>query len=119
MTLLVSNQTIQQEIHKLGKNSQISQKKPYLQPQEFQCQLAFAQAPRHWTVNKWAKVIWTDKSAFKLGKRVDQVRVWCTVSKKWLLESIAMNHQSGHQSVMIWGGFCAAHCAPLFSWMVS
>ncbi|MBW0571549.1 hypothetical protein O181_111264 [Austropuccinia psidii MF-1] len=62
MTFLVSTQTIQREIHKLGKHSQIAPKKPY-----FQRQLAFAQAHRHWT----------DELAFELGKRVDQVRVWC------------------------------------------
>ncbi|MBW0517573.1 hypothetical protein O181_057288 [Austropuccinia psidii MF-1] len=89
----------------LGKHSQIAPKKPYLRPQDFQCRLAFAQAHRHWTINEWAKVIWTDKSAFELGKRVDQVRVWRTANEKWLLENLAVNHQS----VMIWGGFCAAH----------
>ncbi|MBW0587574.1 hypothetical protein O181_127289 [Austropuccinia psidii MF-1] len=109
MTSLVSTQTIQREIHKLGKHSQITPKKPYLRPQDFQCWLAFAQAHRHWKINEWAKVIWTDKSAFELGKRVDQVRVWWMASEKWLLENMAVNHRSGHQSVMIWGGFCAAY----------
>ncbi|MBW0591713.1 hypothetical protein O181_131428 [Austropuccinia psidii MF-1] len=84
----LSTQTIQHEIHKLGKHSRIAPKKPYLRPQDFQCWLAFAQAHRHWTINKWAKVIWTDKLAFELGKWVDQ-------------------------SVMIWGGFCAAHCSKI------
>ncbi|MBW0530837.1 hypothetical protein O181_070552 [Austropuccinia psidii MF-1] len=109
MTSHVSNRTIQREIHKLGKHSRIAPKKPYLRPQDFQRRLAFAQAHRHWTINEWAKVIWTDESAFELGKRVDQVRVWRTANEKWLLENLAVNHRSGRQSVMIWGGFCAAH----------
>ncbi|MBW0584762.1 hypothetical protein O181_124477 [Austropuccinia psidii MF-1] len=92
MTSLVSTQTIQREIHKLGKHSQIAPKKPYLRPQNFQRRLAFTQAHRHWTINEWAKVIWTDESAFKLGKWVDQVRVWRMASKKWLLENVALNH---------------------------
>ncbi|MBW0542301.1 hypothetical protein O181_082016 [Austropuccinia psidii MF-1] len=66
-------------------------------------------AHRHWTIHEWAKVIWTDKSAFELGKQADQVRVWHTANEKWLLENLAVNHRSGRQSVMIWGGFCAAH----------
>ncbi|MBW0578286.1 hypothetical protein O181_118001, partial [Austropuccinia psidii MF-1] len=69
--------------------------KPCLRPQDFQCWLAFAQAHRHWTINEWAKVIWTDKSAFELGKRVDQVRVWRTASEKWLLENVAHNRFLG------------------------
>ncbi|MBW0555389.1 hypothetical protein O181_095104, partial [Austropuccinia psidii MF-1] len=72
MTSLVSTQTIQREIHKLGKHSRIALKKPYLRPQDFQHRLAFAQAHRHWTINEWAKVICTNKSTFELGKWVDQ-----------------------------------------------
>ncbi|MBW0569912.1 hypothetical protein O181_109627 [Austropuccinia psidii MF-1] len=70
--------TIQRKIHKLGKHSRIAPKKPYLRPQDFQCCLAFAQAHRHWTINNWAWVVWTDESAFKLGKKVNRVRVWRT-----------------------------------------
>ncbi|MBW0570441.1 hypothetical protein O181_110156 [Austropuccinia psidii MF-1] len=73
MTKAVSTKTIQCEIHKLGKDSHIAPKKPYLQPQDFQWRLAFAQAHRHWTINDWAKVIWTDESASQLGKQVYQV----------------------------------------------
>ncbi|MBW0568886.1 hypothetical protein O181_108601 [Austropuccinia psidii MF-1] len=79
-------------------------------------------AHRHWTINEWAKVIWTDELAFELGKRVDQVRVWRTANKKWLLENLAVNHRSECQLVMIWGGFCAAHRSSivfLHSWMNS
>ncbi|MBW0461125.1 hypothetical protein O181_000840 [Austropuccinia psidii MF-1] len=63
---------IQRGIHKLGKQSRIAPKKPYLQPQDFQQGLAFAHAHRHWTINDWAQVIWMDKSAFELWKKVDQ-----------------------------------------------
>ncbi|MBW0538686.1 hypothetical protein O181_078401 [Austropuccinia psidii MF-1] len=65
MTHTVSTQTIQQEIHKLGKHSRIAPRKPYLRPQDFQWRLAFAQAHCHWTINNWARVILTDESAFK------------------------------------------------------
>ncbi|MBW0591080.1 hypothetical protein O181_130795 [Austropuccinia psidii MF-1] len=113
MTHTVSTQTIQQEIHKLGKHSRIAPRKPYLRPQDFQQRLAFTQAHRHWTINEWARVIWTDESAFELGKKVDRVRVWRTPQEKWNLENLAVNHQSGRQTLMVWGAFCAAMRAPL------
>ncbi|MBW0585448.1 hypothetical protein O181_125163 [Austropuccinia psidii MF-1] len=91
----LSTRTIQRKIHKLGKHSQIAPKKPYLRPQDFQRWLAFAKAHRHWTINEWAKVIWTNELAFELGKRVDQVRFWHT----------AIGHDLG--------GFCAAHCSTI------
>ncbi|MBW0521889.1 hypothetical protein O181_061604, partial [Austropuccinia psidii MF-1] len=39
MTSHISNRTIQRNIHKLGKYSQIAPKKPYLRPQDFQRRL--------------------------------------------------------------------------------
>ncbi|MBW0578692.1 hypothetical protein O181_118407 [Austropuccinia psidii MF-1] len=71
MTHMVSTQIIQQEIHKLEEHSRIAPRRPYLRPQDFQRCLAFAQAHRHWTINDWAWVIWTDETAFELGKKVD------------------------------------------------
>ncbi|MBW0576798.1 hypothetical protein O181_116513 [Austropuccinia psidii MF-1] len=55
------------KIHELGKQSRIAPKKPYLLPQDFQQCLAFAQAHRHWTINDWAQVIWTDNNASTPG----------------------------------------------------
>ncbi|MBW0533192.1 hypothetical protein O181_072907 [Austropuccinia psidii MF-1] len=71
MTEKVATRTIQQEIHKLGKASRIAPRKPYLQPQDFQAQVLFAQAHVHWGIDDWAKVLWTSKSAFELGKKAN------------------------------------------------
>ncbi|MBW0581059.1 hypothetical protein O181_120774 [Austropuccinia psidii MF-1] len=73
MTHQVLTRTIQCEIQKLGKQSCIAPKKPYLRPQDFQWRLAFAQAHRHWMINDWTRVVWTDELAFELGKKVDWV----------------------------------------------
>ncbi|MBW0481460.1 hypothetical protein O181_021175 [Austropuccinia psidii MF-1] len=108
MTHTVSTQTIQREIHKLGKHSCIAPRKPYLRPQDFQQCLAFTQAHHH-----WAQVIWTDELAFELGKKVDQVQVWRTPQEKWNVENLAVNYQLGRQLLMVWGAFCAAMQAPL------
>ncbi|MBW0592365.1 hypothetical protein O181_132080 [Austropuccinia psidii MF-1] len=113
MTHTVSTQTIQREIHKLGKNSRTAPRKPYLRPQDFQRRLAFAQAHRHWTIKEWAWVIWNNELAFELGKKVNRVPVWRTPQEKWNLENLAVNHQSGRQTLMVWGAFCAAMRAPL------
>ncbi|MBW0563163.1 hypothetical protein O181_102878 [Austropuccinia psidii MF-1] len=90
MTENVSTRTIQREIHKLGKASTIAPRKPYLRPQDFQARLLFAQAHVHWGINDWAKVLWTGKSAFELGKKANRVRLWCTPQEKWLLENLAV-----------------------------
>ncbi|MBW0591742.1 hypothetical protein O181_131457 [Austropuccinia psidii MF-1] len=87
MTHTVSTQTIQQEIRKL--------------------------AHRHWTMNNWARVIWTDELAFELGKKVNQVRGWRTPQEKWNLGNLDVNHQLDRQLLMVLGAFCAAMRAPL------
>ncbi|MBW0511915.1 hypothetical protein O181_051630 [Austropuccinia psidii MF-1] len=86
LTHQVSTRTIQPKIHKLGKQSCIAPKKHYLQ------RLAFAHAHLHWTINGWAQVIWTEKSSFELGKKVNWVWVWRTPQEKWQLENLAVNH---------------------------
>ncbi|MBW0591872.1 hypothetical protein O181_131587 [Austropuccinia psidii MF-1] len=113
MTHHVSTRTIQRKIHKLGKHSHIAPKKPYLRPQDFQRCLAFAQAHRHWTIYDWTRVIWTDESAFELGKKVNRVQVWRTPQEKWNLKNLSVNHRLGRQTLMVWGAFCAAMRAPL------
>ncbi|MBW0520982.1 hypothetical protein O181_060697 [Austropuccinia psidii MF-1] len=107
LTHHVSTWTIQREIHKLGKQSRIAHKKPYLQ------RLAFAHSHRHWMIKDWAWVIWTDESAFELGEKVNRVHVWRTPQEKWQLENLVVNHCSGRQMLMVWGAFCAAMQAPL------
>ncbi|MBW0544715.1 hypothetical protein O181_084430 [Austropuccinia psidii MF-1] len=92
MTHQVLTRTIQREIHKLGKQSEIAPKKPYLWPQDFQQRLAFAQAHRHWIINDWAWVVWIDQSAFGLGKKVDWVQIWRMPQEKWKLENLSVNH---------------------------
>ncbi|MBW0534351.1 hypothetical protein O181_074066 [Austropuccinia psidii MF-1] len=92
LTTQVSTRTVQQEIHQLGKQSRIAPKKPYLRPQDFQRQLAFAHEHQHWRITDWARVIWTDELLFELGKKSYWVRVWRTASEKFDLENLAVNH---------------------------
>ncbi|MBW0504412.1 hypothetical protein O181_044127 [Austropuccinia psidii MF-1] len=57
LTTQVSTRTIQQEIHKLGKQSRISPKKPYLRLKDFQQKLVFAHEHQHWRITDWAQAI--------------------------------------------------------------
>ncbi|MBW0504996.1 hypothetical protein O181_044711 [Austropuccinia psidii MF-1] len=67
----VSPCTISKAIHDLGKRSCIAPKKPYLRALDFKRRLAFANQFGHWTIQQWARIIWTDKSSFELGKKSD------------------------------------------------
>ncbi|MBW0590450.1 hypothetical protein O181_130165 [Austropuccinia psidii MF-1] len=56
----------------------IPNNKPYLRKLDFNRRLTFVQQFGHWTLQSWARIIWTDESLFELGKKADQVRVWQT-----------------------------------------
>ncbi|MBW0474816.1 hypothetical protein O181_014531 [Austropuccinia psidii MF-1] len=93
-------------IHHLGKRSCIAIKEPYLSTHYIEQRLEFARAHLHWTVNDWSQVVCTDKSLLELGESVTQKRVWQTPEQKFELDSMAVNHQSGRQLMIIWGAIC-------------
>ncbi|MBW0464644.1 hypothetical protein O181_004359 [Austropuccinia psidii MF-1] len=43
-------------------------------------------------IGDWARVVWTDESAFELSKKVDWVQVWRMPQEKWNLENLVVNH---------------------------
>ncbi|MBW0541186.1 hypothetical protein O181_080901 [Austropuccinia psidii MF-1] len=83
----VSINTLCKAIHELGKQSCIAVKKNYLSPQHMQRLLDLARAHLHWTP-------------------VTQRRIWRSINQKYDLESMAVNHHSGHCSIMVWGALC-------------
>ncbi|MBW0578639.1 hypothetical protein O181_118354 [Austropuccinia psidii MF-1] len=108
-----SNRTISKAIHDLGKQSCIAPKKPYLRQLDFNRRLTFAQEFGHWTIQQWARIIWTNESSFELGKKSDQVRVWRMPQEKYMLENLQVNHCSGQRSIMVWGAFIGSTKGPL------
>ncbi|MBW0580127.1 hypothetical protein O181_119842 [Austropuccinia psidii MF-1] len=108
-----SNRTISKAIHDLGKRSCIAPKKPYLRQLDFDRRFTFAQEFGHWTLQQWARIIWTDESSFELGKKSDQVRVWRTPQEKYTLDNLQVNHCSGRRLIMVWGAFIGSTKGPL------
>ncbi|MBW0593681.1 hypothetical protein O181_133396 [Austropuccinia psidii MF-1] len=80
--------------------------KPHLRPQNFDKQLAFAQAHVNWSLEEWKKVIWMDKSSFELSKNPTPTRIWRTQSGQYSFDCEVAQHHSGHQSILVWAGFC-------------
>ncbi|MBW0519219.1 hypothetical protein O181_058934 [Austropuccinia psidii MF-1] len=97
----VSLQTVQRVLNKEGIFSRIAVFKPH-----FDKQLAFAQAHIDWSLEDWKKGILTDKRSFELLKNPTPTRIWRTQGEQYSFDCQVAQHHSGHQSIMVWEGFC-------------
>lgn len=109
----VARNTIRSYIHRLGFGNRIAPTKPYLHAHQKAARLQFANAHKHWSIEDWKKVIWTDESVFELGKNSRQIRVWRRVHERYHSNCLAPSFKSGRTSVMVWGAFTGFDKSPL------
>ena len=64
----VSCQTICCWAHDLGYHSCVAAKKPFVNDQQKEKRLAFANDHLNWTVNDWRTVVWLDEPSFEIRK---------------------------------------------------
>ena len=64
--LHVTAETIRRRLADCGLKSYIRRKKPFLSPEKKKKRLAWAEAHKHWTVDDWKAVIFSDESKFNL-----------------------------------------------------
>jgi transposase len=107
ITTQASRSTVRRELKDMGFRCRVAPKKPFLNEKHKADRLAFAQAHRHWTIEDWSRVIWTDESSFELGKLTRTVRVWRRAYEKYYPDCLAPTFKSGRVSVMVWGAFTA------------
>lgn len=105
--------TVRKAAHKLGFNSRVATRKPFLSDRHLANRLAFAKKYEKWTVADWKRVIWTDESTFEIGKISRRVLVWRREDEKFKNVCLAPVFKSGRTSVMIWGAFVADQKLPL------
>lgn len=70
-----STSTIRRLLHKAGYRRCVAQQKPPLSQRQKQQRLDFCLRVRHFTIEDWMRVIWTDESAFHRG---GHQRIWVT-----------------------------------------
>ena len=104
-TFEVHRNTIRKHIWGIGFGNCIAVRKPYLSIAHRKQRLVFACKYKHWAVEDWKKVIWTDKSSFELRKESRRIRVWRKVHKKYEDRCLAPTFKFGRTSVMVWGAF--------------
>lgn len=101
----VSVTTVKSVLKKHGLSGRIAVKKPLLRAVNKRKRLKFAQKYKHWTVEQWKSVLWTDESKFEIfgNKRRQYVRR--RVGERYDPKCITPTVKHGGGSVMVWGGF--------------
>ncbi|GFS50566.1 HTH_Tnp_Tc3_2 domain-containing protein [Trichonephila clavipes] len=73
---IVTVQTIQRNIMDIGFRSRRPTRVPLLTAPHKALRLTWAHQHRHWTVDDWKHVAWSDESRFQLNQADGRVRVW-------------------------------------------
>lgn len=62
----VSRMTISRQLNEQGLKGRVAAKKQLLRPTNIQKRLRLPRERKHWTVDVWNKVLWTDESEFEV-----------------------------------------------------
>jgi transposase len=99
----ISDQTIRRAFRKHGLVARIKRKKPLLRKTHRSKCLAWAKAHKDWTIEDWAKVIWSDESKFSFFGSHSQKYYWKTPGEPLREQHVRPTVKYGGGSVMIWG----------------
>jgi transposase len=103
LQLPVSTQTVRNTLKRAGLRSHVKKKRPLLSRAHRKARLVFALRHQHWTVEDWARVIYSDET--KINRLGSDGRVW-----GWKREGTGLEDRDvvgtvkfGGGSVMLWG----------------
>jgi transposase len=103
--LSVGHTTVTKAIHELGYRRCVARRRPLLKPLDLKRRLAFAKAHKHWTVEDWKRVIWTDEMSIKIGdERKDIMWVWRKRGEEFHQDCVNPRKRPG-VGMMFWGAF--------------
>ena len=60
----ISSRTVHRELHGMGFHGRAAASKPYISKCNAKRQMQWCKARRHWTLEQWRRVLWSDESHF-------------------------------------------------------
>ena len=99
----VSQWTVRRRLHERNIKKCVKTKKPFVSPTNLRKRIEFARQYRHWSLEQWKKVLWSDESPYHLRFKNRQY-VWRSGSEKFLPRCLqgTVKHE---KKVMVWGCF--------------
>ena len=102
MGLNVLTRTVQRALKKLGYRRCVACSRPFINKAQRRKRLAWCLQHIYWTINNWARVIWSDEASFMTGER-GRVFITRRKNKRYCADYIKSIYRSGRLSFMVWG----------------
>ncbi|TMZ26485.1 hypothetical protein EMF65_33690 [Klebsiella pneumoniae] len=64
--LQISSRTVRRELHGMGFHGRAAASKPYITKCNAKRRMQWCKARRHWTLEQWRRVLWSDESRFSV-----------------------------------------------------
>ena len=114
LDLDVCQNTLITALAELGYTRSVARRRPLLKQLDLKRRLRFARSHKHWTVEDWMRVIFTDEMSIKVGqKRTSRVFVWPKNGEEFHKDCVNERKRSTG-SMMFWGAFRMRKMGPGF-----
>jgi hypothetical protein len=114
LDLDVSERTLIYMLKELGYTRGVARRRPLLKQLDMKRRLKFARAHKHWTVEDWRRVIFTDEMSIKVGQeQTSRVFVWHKKGEEYHNDCVDERKRSTG-GIMFWGAFRMGKMGPGF-----